>query len=99
MLNPTQMNYWRVLTTIYLMLIQIAFWSMNIYQYIKNGVEKLTTRPISILKYFDVLNALMVLMVSIKFLREIDPLIPQFAVHATYEKRKKRKNIKELHIT
>jgi hypothetical protein len=99
MLNPTQMNYWRVLTTIYLMLIQIAFWSMNIYQYIKNGVEKLTTRPISILKYFDVLNALMERMVSIKFLQEIDPLIPQFAVHATYEKRKKRKNIKELHIT
>ncbi len=66
---------------------------------IKNGVEKLTTKPISILKYFDVLNALIERMASIKFLQELDRLIPQLAVHATYEKRKKRKNIKELHIT
>lgn len=99
MLNRTQMNYWRVLVTIYLMLIQIAFWSMEIYQYIKNGVEKLTTKPISIMKYFDVLSALIERVASIKSLQELDPLIPQFAAHATYEKRKKRKNIKELHIT
>lgn len=99
MLNRTQMNYWRVLITIYLILIQIAFWSMDIYQYIKNGVEKLTKNPISILKYFDILNALIEQIAKIQSLKELDPFIPQFAVHATYEKRKKRKNLKELHIT
>jgi len=29
-------------------------------------------------------------------LEELDPLIPQFAKHGTYETRKKRQNIKEL---
>lgn len=97
-LNQKQMNYWRAIITIYLILIQIAYWSLDVYQYIKAGVEKLTDQPLSVLKYFDVLNALKDLVINIAHLQELDPLIPQFAVHATYEPRKKRQNFKERHI-
>lgn len=99
MLNVPKMNYWRVLVTIYLILIQIAFSSMEIYQYIKNGVEKLTPKPISMLKYMSVLSALIDQIAKMQFLHELDFLIPQFAAHATYEKRIKRKSIKEIHVS
>lgn len=98
MLNQKQMNYWRTLITIHLILIQIAYWCLDVYHYIKTNVEKLTKQPLSIIKYFDVLNALKDLIINIVLLQDLDPLIPQFAVHATYEARKKRQNFKECHM-
>jgi hypothetical protein len=97
-LGAVDMNYWRILCTIYLLLIKIAFWSMEVFQYVKKEVAKLTQKPISILKYFDVLSALTEKIAKMETLQDLDPYIPQFAVHATYEKRKKRNNIKELYI-
>ncbi len=96
-LNVPQMNYWRALITVHFLLAHIAHSSMDIYQYIKQGVEKITQRPLSILKYLDVVSTLATQLATIRHLEELDPLIPQFAVHATYEARKKRKNIKELY--
>ena len=89
------MNLIRTQITIYLVLTQVAYWSLNVYQYIQNAVQKITQRPVSLLKYFDLLNAMADIIFNIKHLEELDPLIPQFAKHATYESRKKRQNIKE----
>ena len=93
-----KMNYCRTLITINLMLAHIAHTSLATYNYIKEGVEKITKRPLSILKYLDVFSSLAAQLSTIRHLEELDPLIPQFALHATYEARKKRKNIKELYI-
>lgn len=93
-----KMNYWRAHITILLVLIRIAYWSLEVYRYIKNGVDKLTDRPLSILKYFSVLNLLSCQISTIRNLMELDTLIPQFAIHATYERRKNRQNFKEQHI-
>ena len=97
-LNVPKMNYWRALITINLMLAHIAHTSMAIYSYIKEGVDKITKRPLSILKYLNVLSSLAAQLNTIRHLEELDPLIPHFAIHATYQARKKRKNIKELYI-
>lgn len=97
-LNVPKMNYCRTLITIHLMLAHIAHTSLATYNYIKEGVEKITKRPLSILKYLDVFSSLAAQLSTIRHLEELDPLIPQFALHATYEARKKRKNIKELYI-
>jgi len=94
-LNKERMNLIRTQITIYLVLTQVAYWSLNVYQYIQNAVQKITQRPVSLLKYFDLLNAMADIIFNIKHLEELDPLIPQFAKHATYESRKKRQNIKE----
>ena len=90
-----KMNYWRAHITIVLVLIRIAYWSLEVYRYIKNGVAKLTDRSVSILKYFGVLNLLSCQISTIRHLEELDPLIPQFAIHATYDRRKNRQNFKE----
>ena len=74
-----KMNYWRAHITIVLVLIRIAYWSLEVYRYIKNGVAKLTDRSVSILKYFGVLNLLSCQISTIRHLEELDPLIPQFA--------------------
>lgn len=98
MFEKQKMNYWRAHITIVLVLIRIAYWSLEVYRYIKNGVAKITDRPLSILKYFGVLNLLSGPISAIRHLEELDPLIPQFAVHATYDRRKNRQNFKERHI-
>ena len=95
-LNKERMNLLRAQITIYLILIQIAYWSLDVYQYIQNAVYKITQRPLSLLKYFDLLNSMADTIFNIRHLEELDPLIPQFAKHGTYETRKKRQNIKEL---
>ena len=98
MFEKQTMNYWRAHITIVLVLIRIAYWSLEVYRYIKNGVAKITDRPLSILKYFSVLNLLSGLISTIRHLEELDPLIPQFAIHATYDRRKNRQNFKERHM-
>lgn len=98
MFEKQKMNYWRAHITIALILIRIAYWSMEVFRYIKNGVAEKTNRPMSILKYFTVLNLLSDQITTIRHLNELDPLIPQFVVHATYEQRKKRQNFKQLHM-
>jgi hypothetical protein len=94
-LNKERMNLIRTQITIYLVLTQVAYWSLNVYQYIQNAVENITQRPLSLLKYFDLLNVMADRIFMIKNIEELDPLIPQFAKHATYEARKKRQNIKD----
>lgn len=59
-------------------------------------MREITQRPLSLLKYFDLLNSMADKIFNIRRLEELDPLIPQFAKHGTYEARKKRQNIKEL---
>lgn len=93
-----KMNYWRAHITIVLVLIRIAYWSLEVYRYIKNGVAKLTDRPLSILKYFGVLNLLSCQINAIKQIEELDILIHHFAIHATYDRRKNRQNFKERHM-
>lgn len=94
-LNKERMNLIRAQITIYLVLAQVAYWSLNIYQYIQTEVQKITQRPLSFLKYFDLLNSMGDIIYNIQYLEQLQPLIPQFAKHATYEARQKRQNIKE----
>lgn len=94
-LSVERMSLIRTQITIYLVLIQVTYWSLNIYHYIQEQVQRTISRPLSLLKYFDLLNAMGDIICNIQHLEELQPLIPQFAKHATYEVRKKRQNIKE----
>jgi hypothetical protein len=46
----------------------------------------------------DVVEMLWLLIIKANKLAEMDYLIPQFAAHATYERRKKIKNIRLFHM-
>lgn len=95
MFKKTRMNYHRTSITIYLLLIQFVYLTNEVYNYIKNIVE----RPaqgcfISILKFMDVVNSCFLKIISIQHLEQLDPLIPQFAQHSIYDIRNDRKNMK-----
>ena len=70
----------------------------DIFKYVQQQVAKQTDKQLSILKFMDVVNSLLIEMLNIKSLKELDPLIPQFVAHATYERRNKRKNMKEKYL-
>lgn len=90
-----KMKHHRVLVTIYLFLIQMVYLEKDIYHYIRDRINQQTNQFLSILKFMDVANSLLHLILPIKSLEELDRLIPQFVTHAAYEKRKDRTNLKE----
>ena len=105
MLQKKQMTYHRTLVSIYLLLIQFAYFTGHIYAYIRQHVGRYTDRAISILKYMDLISGLCPALTAISSLEQLQQWILLFAQHATYEKRNKRQNMiekylyfKELHI-
>lgn len=97
-LNVKGMSYYRVIITIVLMLVKITYAFTHIFNYIDNKVQKEYKRFLSPLKFMDVINSLWHLIIKANTLLEIDYLIPQFAMHATYEKSKKRIGMRERYI-
>jgi hypothetical protein len=91
--NP-EMSYYRTLITIVLMLIKITYSFMHLFGYIDKQVSKLYNKVISPIKFMDVINTIWNTIINLKSIEELDNLIPQFAAHATYEKRKAYKNIR-----
>lgn len=98
MLQKKQMTYHRTLVSIYLLLIQFAYFSGNIYEYIRQNVSRYTEQAISILKYMDLIGTFCSALTAIQSLEQLQKWIPIFARHATYEKRKKRKNMIEKYL-
>ena len=99
MFDKDRMNEHRVWFTIYVVLIQFVWLKGVVYNYVEDKVKQIKPlHHISILKFMDVVNDLLSFILLIYSLSQIDPLIPQFTAHATYEKRKKRKNTIEKYL-
>ncbi|MCP4267626.1 MAG: IS4 family transposase [Candidatus Brocadiaceae bacterium] len=96
--DKERMSYHRTMFTIYALLIEFVFLLTNIYQYVKKEIKRLTTRHLSILKFMDVVNDTFYKIILIEKIADLECLIPQFAKHATYEKRTKRKNTMEKYL-
>jgi hypothetical protein len=97
-LNTPSMSYYRALITIVLMLVKITYSFTHLFSYIDEKVQKEYNRLISPLKFMDLINSLWTHICKAKTFEDIDYLIPQFAEHGTYERRKNRKNMREKHI-
>lgn len=97
MFQQKKMDFQRTKITIYLLLIQFVYLTNYVYQYIKQQLDEQKYEFISSLKFMDLSKCLLVQILSINNLPELDNLIPQFALHAVYEKRKKRKNMNQKH--
>jgi len=98
LLSKQNMSTPRTLVSIYLMLTRFVYYMADIYQYIKQKVAQKTDQFISILKFLDVCRKLADRILHIQSLEEIDYLIPQFVLFATYDKRKDRINMQQKHL-
>ena len=96
--DKERMSYHRTCFSIYALLIEFVFLTVNIYHHVKQKIKQQTNAHLSILKFMDVANDLHEKILNIQKLEQLDPYIPQFALHATYEKRKKRKNTMEKYL-
>ena len=63
--------------------------------HIDNEVQQKYGKTLSPLKFMDLINSLWTTIINLKKLKELEFLIPQFAQHATYERRIKQINIRE----
>ena len=97
-LNVKAMSYYRAIITIVLMLAKITYAFTHIFNYIDNKIKQEYQRFLSPIKFMDVINSLWHLIIKANTLLEIDYLIPQFAMHATYEKSKKRISMRQRYI-
>jgi Transposase DDE domain len=97
-LNTPSMSYYRALITIVLMLTKITYSFTHLFCYIDEKVQKEYNLLISPLKFMDLINSLWTHICKAKTFEDIDYLIPQFAAHGTYERRKDRKNMREKRI-
>jgi hypothetical protein len=97
-LNVKGMSYYRAIITIVLMLVKITYAFTHIFNYIDKKVKEEYHRLLSPLKFMDVINSLWHLIIKASSLLDIDFLIPQFAMHATYEKSKTRIGMREKHM-
>lgn len=95
LLAKEKMTYERTMCTIYLILIEAVYLMLDIYHYIEHQVAKNSNKQISILKFFDLIGHFIPFILQIKCLEELKSIVPQFTAHAVYEKRRKRKNMKE----
>ncbi len=97
-LEKEKMAYPRTLISIYLMLIRFVYNMLDIYHYVQYRVSQHTDRFVSIFKFSSICRNLSQKILNIRCLRELDPLIPHFVQHGTYEKRRKRSNMHEKHL-
>ena len=97
-LNVKAMSYYRAIITIVLMLAKITYAFTHIFNYIDNKIKQEYQRFLSPIKFMDVINSLWHLIIKANTLLDIDYLIPQFAMHATYEKSKKRISMRQRYI-
>jgi hypothetical protein len=88
------MSFYRTLITIVLMLVKITYSFMHLYAYIDQEVQRKYNKTISPIKFMDVVNSIWSKIIVIKSFKELQLLIPQFAAHATYEKRRTIVNMK-----
>lgn len=93
-LNVKGMSYYRAVITIVLLLIKITYAFTHLFVYIDAQVQLKYSKLISPMKFMDVINSLWAIIINIKELKELEPYIKHFAVHATYEVRKSRVNIR-----
>lgn len=93
-----RMSYHRAIITIYLLLIQFVYLTNEIYQYLNKKLNDRCDKLFSPIKVIDLINDLLEPILLITHPEQLDPLIPQFERHACYEKRKKRKNMKEKYL-
>jgi hypothetical protein len=93
-LNVKGMSYYRAIITIVLLLLKITYSFTHLFIYIDAQVQFQYNKLISPMKFMNVINSLWSIIINIKKLDELDPLIKQFAVHATYETRNGRINMR-----
>lgn len=90
--EKNKMNYERTMISIHLILIQFIYVSTYLFSYIKKSIEA-KNKYLSILKFMDVLNDLLVPILKISNINQLDIFLPQFVNHAVYEKRFSHKNM------
>jgi hypothetical protein len=67
---------------------------MHLYAYIDQEVQHKYNKTISPIKFMDVINSIWSKIITLNSFNELQLLIPQFAAHATYEKRRNIINMK-----
>lgn len=97
-LDQKRMTYQRTVISIYLLLIRFVYYSLDIYHYIQQQVESRSNKLLSMFKFLDVCAEFSTILLNIRLLRELDPLIPQFIQHGTYEIRQDRLNMKQKYL-
>lgn len=97
-LSKEKMSYPRTLTSIYLLLIRFVYNMLDIYHYVKQKVQAMGDRILSIFKFNSLCRNFSGKILDIFCLKNLDPLIPQFYKHGAYEKRRKRTNMIEKHL-
>jgi len=103
-LKGRKMKIERLRISIYMLLIKIVWVKNVVYKYVKDRGKY--DRPISDLKFIDLVNICLDYILKISSLDQLDVLLPQFKQHALYDKHTKRRNTKDkyntfsyLHIT
>lgn len=88
----------RVKFTIYLMLTEFVWLTTVVYHEVKQKIKKVTNRHLSILKYMKIVNNFIDKLFRIRFIDQINPIIKQFAAHATHSPHSKRTNTMDKYL-
>jgi hypothetical protein len=91
MFDKERMNLHRTVFTIYALLIEFVYLVSTIYHTVNQKIHN-PKKHISILKFMDVVNDVFERIIMIRTLHELNAIIPQFTVHATYGKYPERQN-------
>lgn len=98
MFKKEKVQLYRVLFTIYALLIQFTYLTTIIYSFIQNEIRQKSMKILSILKFKNTANNSMTEILDIRSLSELIPIVPFFIAHATYEKHSKRQNMLEKYL-
>jgi hypothetical protein len=88
----------RVKCTLYLMLTEFVWLTTIVYHEVKQKIKSVTDKHLSILKYMKIVNNFIDKLFKIRFLDQINPLIKQFAAHATHSPHSKRTNTMDKYL-
>ncbi|MEL6925233.1 MAG: hypothetical protein AAFO94_14390, partial [Bacteroidota bacterium] len=92
------MKLHRVLFTIYAVLIQFV-WLSGVCRVIQRGIDRFKNGEyLSPLKFLDMVNDFIQSVLYIRQWTDLNQLIRQFAVHATYRKHPKRQNTNQKYL-
>ena len=80
------------------MLTEFVWLTTVVYHEVKQKIKSSTSKHLSILKYMKIVNNFIDKLFKIRFLNQIDPVVKQFAAHATHSPHSKRVNIIERYL-
>lgn len=93
MFDKKKMHFFRTLFTVYILLIEFVWFTTVIYKEVKDKIKKMTNHHLSILKFMGTINNMLTGILNITAIRQLEPYIKQFALHATHKPHTKRDNM------